>query len=123
MPCDVYRGAASLAAEPHCRARLGALRIAAFGVEYRAAIAPDGTIYGITSGGEVKLKPYRRQKFASRYTRADIEVLAQTGEAHDALSGPATVKIMEREHRVLHTAPIECLWSSSDGRSPIPLST
>ena len=62
-----------------------------------------------TSGEEVKLKPYRRQKFASRYTRADIGVLAQTDEAHDTLSGPATVKIMERGHTVFHETRYERL--------------
>ena len=62
-----------------------------------------------TSGEEVKLKPYRRRRFASRYSRADIGLLAQTDEAHDTLSGPATVKIMEREHTVFHKTRYERL--------------
>lgn len=48
-------------------------------------------------GGEVKAKRYRRHRFPQRYTRADIELLAQVDEAHDTLSGPATQKILQRE--------------------------
>lgn len=47
-------------------------------------------------GEEVKVKPYRRHRFASRYTRADIELLAAVDEAHGTLSGPATQKLLER---------------------------
>ena len=61
------------------------------------------------SGEEVKWKPYRRRKFASRYSRADIGLLAQTDEAHDTLSGPATVKIMEREYMEFHKIQYERL--------------
>ena len=46
---------------------------------------------------EVKLASYRRHSFASRFTRADVELLAQVDEAHETLSGPATKKILERE--------------------------
>jgi transposase InsO family protein len=49
------------------------------------------------SGGAVKPKSYRRYKFASRYSRADIELLASMDEAHETLSGPATQKILQRE--------------------------
>ena len=61
------------------------------------------------SGEAVKLKPYRRQRFASRYSRADIGLLAQTDQAHDTLSGPATVKIMEREFGEFHKTGYERL--------------
>jgi transposase InsO family protein len=44
----------------------------------------------------VKPKPYRRWRFAQRYTREDIELLAEVDEAHEALSGPATRKILQR---------------------------
>lgn len=47
--------------------------------------------------GEVKPASYRRHRFASRFTRADIELLATVDEAHETLSAPATRKIMERE--------------------------
>ena len=46
---------------------------------------------------EVKVASYRRHRFASRFTRADIELLAKVDEAHETLSGPATKKILERE--------------------------
>jgi len=39
---------------------------------------------------EVKVSIYRRHRFASRFTRADVELLAQVDEAHETLSGPAT---------------------------------
>ena len=49
------------------------------------------------SGHEVQPKPYRRNRFPTRYTRADIELLAAVDEAHETLSGPATRKVLERE--------------------------
>ena len=45
---------------------------------------------------EVKEKAYRRNRFASRYTKADIELLAEVDEAHETLSGPATQKLLQR---------------------------
>ena len=48
-------------------------------------------------GEEVKLKPYRRRRFPTLYTRADAELLAGVDEAHETLSGPATQKILQRE--------------------------
>ena len=48
-------------------------------------------------GGEVKPVRYRRHRFASKYSRRDIELLAELDEAHETLSGPATRKILERE--------------------------
>ena len=46
---------------------------------------------------EVKEASYRRHRFQSRFTAADIELLAKVDEAHETLSGPATKKILERE--------------------------
>jgi transposase InsO family protein len=46
---------------------------------------------------EVKVASYRRHRFQSRFTRADMELLAEVDEAHETLSGPATRKILERE--------------------------
>ena len=46
---------------------------------------------------EVKETAHRRHKFPSRFTQADIELLAKVDEAHETLSGPAAKKIMERE--------------------------
>jgi len=47
--------------------------------------------------GRVSERSYRRNRFASHYTPADIELLAQVDEAHEVLSGPATQKILYRE--------------------------
>jgi len=47
--------------------------------------------------GMVKEHGYRRNRFARRYTPADIEQLAAVDEAHETLSGPATQKILYRE--------------------------
>jgi transposase InsO family protein len=50
-----------------------------------------------TATGKVRPTVYRRRRFAERYTRADIELLASVDEAHETLSGPATRRILERE--------------------------
>lgn len=47
--------------------------------------------------GAVKPRRYQRHRFTSRYTSADIELLAKVDEAHETLSGPATRKILQRE--------------------------
>jgi len=47
--------------------------------------------------GEVKAGGYRRHRFPSRFTGVDIELLARVDEAHETLSGPATLKILYRE--------------------------
>jgi len=47
-------------------------------------------------GEPVKPKAYRRRRFATLYTRADVELLAEVDEAHETLSGPATQKILQR---------------------------
>src|SRR6202050_3441825 len=49
-------------------------------------------------GEKMQPKPYRRRRFAERYTRADAELLATVDEAHDTISGPATRKILQRAH-------------------------
>jgi len=51
------------------------------------------------AGSEVRARVYRRHRFPSRYTRADIELLAEVDEAHETLSGPATQKVL---HRAFH---------------------
>ena len=49
-------------------------------------------------GEEVKLQPYRRQRFPTRYNREDVRLLANVDEAHGTLSGPATRKLLERAY-------------------------
>lgn len=48
--------------------------------------------------GQVKAASYERQKFAVRYTKSDVELLAYVDKSHGNLSGPATKRILEREH-------------------------
>ena len=48
------------------------------------------------AGDPVQLTRYRRQRFATLYTRADIELLASVDELHESLSGPATQKLLQR---------------------------
>lgn len=43
---------------------------------------------------------YGRNTFAKRYTHNDVLLLAQTDEAHQTLSGPATKKLFERAYHV-----------------------
>lgn len=62
---------------------------------------------------EVKEAVYRRNRFTSRFTQADIELLAQVDEAHETLSGPATKKILERERDVYQRAGYERLATVS----------
>ena len=47
--------------------------------------------------GHVKAAPQQRRKFAARYTKADVELLAYVDKSHGNLSGPATKRILERE--------------------------
>ena len=48
--------------------------------------------------GRVKAAVYERTKFATRYTAADVDLLAYVDKAHGNLSGPATRRILEREY-------------------------
>ena len=59
--------------------------------------------------GEVKETSYRRHRFTSKYTRADVELLATVDEAHETLNGGATRKILEREWKEYGQARFERL--------------
>ena len=48
--------------------------------------------------GRVKAAAYQRRKFASRYNKTDIELLAYVDSSHGNLSGPATKRILQREY-------------------------
>jgi hypothetical protein len=48
--------------------------------------------------GRVRAKPYRRHRFAARYSSQDIGLLAEVDEAHETLSGPATQKLLQRAY-------------------------
>jgi hypothetical protein len=55
-------------------------------------------IASYTSSGRVKAASYQRRKFPTRYTKTDVELLAYVDRSHGNLSGPATKRILEREH-------------------------
>jgi transposase InsO family protein len=63
--------------------------------------------------GAVPAPVYQRRKFTSRYTETDIRLLAYVDQAHGVLSGPATRRILEREHREFGQALYERLASIS----------
>jgi hypothetical protein len=56
--------------------------------------ADDAAVTVYLGGEEVKSKGYRRHRFARRYTREDVALLAVVDEAHGTLSGPATISAM-----------------------------
>jgi transposase InsO family protein len=70
---------------------------------------------GYLATGQVRMKTSHRHRFPTRYTRADIELLAQVDEAHETLSGPATRRILEREFRQYGKPEIERLAAISNG--------
>jgi transposase InsO family protein len=67
------------------------------------------------AAGQVRMKTSRRHRFPSRYTRADIELLAQVDEAHETLSGPATRRILQREFREYGKPEFQRLAAISNG--------
>jgi hypothetical protein len=59
--------------------------------------------------GRVRVKPSQRHRFARRYSRADIELLAAVDQAHECLSGPATRQILKREFQIYGKAEYQRL--------------
>ena len=70
---------------------------------------------GYVATGRVRMKTSRRHRFPRRYTRADIELLAQVDEAHETLSGPATRRILQREFREYGKPEFRRLAAISNG--------
>lgn len=66
-------------------------------------------IASYTATGRVRVTEYKRHRFAARYTKADVELLAYVDKAHGNLSGPATRRILEREYKVHGIAAYERL--------------
>jgi len=62
----------------------------------RAQVTRLITEYRLT--GQVQAAVYQRTKFVTRYTAADVDLLAYVDKAHGNLSGPATRRILEREY-------------------------
>ena len=63
--------------------------------------------------GRVRAAAYRRTKFATRYTAADVALLAYVDKAHGNLSGPATRRILEREFSQYNQAAYQRLAAIS----------
>jgi hypothetical protein len=72
-------------------------------------------IGGYVGTGRVTLKASARPRYQSRYTAADVELLAAVDEAHERLSGPATRHILKREFEVYGHAEFERLATLSNG--------
>jgi transposase InsO family protein len=51
------------------------------------------------STGRVTLRPSKRRRFPRKYTERDVTLLAQVDRAHERLSGPATLCILQREYQ------------------------
>src|ERR1022692_2451475 len=77
----------------------------------RAQVTRLIAAYGKT--GRVKAVAYQRTKFATRYTAADVNLLAYVDKAHGNLSGPATRRVLEREYSDYHQAAYVRLSSIS----------
>jgi hypothetical protein len=55
-------------------------------------------IRGYARTGTVELRASLRCRFAGKYTDRDVTLLAEVDRAHERLSGPATQRILKREH-------------------------
>jgi hypothetical protein len=79
----------------------------------RAQVTRLITAYADT--GRVQAAAYRRTKFVTRYTAADLDLLAYVAKAHGNLSGPATRRILEREFSQYQQAAYRRLATISVG--------
>lgn len=70
----------------------------------RSRTQVTGLVCQYMKNSEVKQAVYERHRFASRFTRGDLEMLARVDEAHETMPGPATKRILGSERE-------------SDGRS------
>ena len=82
------------------------------GAEPGAVHALSGPLF---RDGQVRRKTSRRHRFPTRYSRADIELLALLDEAHESLSGPATRRILQREFRQYGKPEFQRLAGISNG--------
>ncbi len=49
--------------------------------------------------GQIRLAQRTRRRFATRYTEADVGLLAEVDRAHERLNGPSTRRILQREYQ------------------------
>src|ERR1700694_4955816 len=48
--------------------------------------------------GRIETTPYQRHRFATKYTQADVALLAEVDRAHERMNGPATLRVLRREY-------------------------
>ena len=48
--------------------------------------------------GRIETTPYQRHQFSTKYTQADIALLADVDRAHERMNGPATLQVLKREY-------------------------
>jgi hypothetical protein len=70
-------------------------RITGFSDAQMTRLIPEKRNYG-----KIGLRIGSRHSFARTYTKADIELLAETDNLHERLSGPATKKLFQRAYEV-----------------------
>jgi hypothetical protein len=58
---------------------------------------------------QVRARPPQRPEFTTRYTAADVGLLASVDAAHEDLSGPAVRRILQREYEVFSKSEFERL--------------
>ena len=78
--------------------RRGAIRAYLSKVTGRSLAQMTRLIRQYRREGVVRAAPYRRRSFPVKYGRREVALLAEVDRAHDWLSGPATVRILKREH-------------------------
>ena len=59
--------------------------------------------------GVVQVAVCQRRCFPSKYTSQDVALLAAVDSAHGWVSGPATVRILKREHELFGKSEFACL--------------
>src|SRR6266700_2353705 len=80
------------------RAEKGMLRRYIARMTGRSRAQVTRLIASYADSGRVKATAYQRRKFATRYTKSDVGLLAYVDKSHGNLSGPATKRILEREY-------------------------
>ncbi len=63
----------------------------------------------------VRPTAYRRRRFPTKYSRADIVLLAHVDQVQQRLSGPATRRILQREFQIYNRKEFERLAELSVG--------
>ena len=63
--------------------------------------------------GHVRLKPYQRHSFPTKYTREDQLLLAELDNDNERLSGKATAAIFKREYNLFSRSDYQRLSESS----------